>query len=198
VQAAQVLGQLRAPEARDALARAALEGESVDLRAKASLALGKIGDPEDVPKLLTAAKDEAWPVRAQAASALGMIGDVTAIPKLQELTVDREWWVRLNASRALANMGPAGERALARLLEDEDRYARDRAAATLEERGITRRAVEELTAPGEKGASARAMIRGMVKAGAVKYLERLARTLPDEGARLALRETMLEARGGNT
>lgn len=196
VQAARVLGQLRASEAREALGHAALEGESVDLRAKAALALGKVGDPEDVPKLLEAAEDEAWPVRAQAASALGLIGDVSAIPKLQELTVDREWWVRLNASRALANMGPAGERALARLLEDADRYARDRAAATLEERGITRRAVEELTLPGERGASARAMIQGMVKAGAVKYLERLARTLPEEATRLALKETMVEARDG--
>lgn len=201
VQAAQVLGQLRAPEARGALGRAVLEGESVDLKAKAALALGKIGDPEDVPKLLAAAEDEAWPVRAQAASALGMIGEVSSVPRLQELTVDREWWVRLNASRALANMGPAGERALARILENADRYARDRAAATLEERGITRRAVEELADPGEKGASARAMIRGMVKAGAVKYLERLARTLPDEEARRALRQTMRDARrevGGET
>lgn len=195
VQAAQILGQLRAPEARGALGYTALASESVDLKAKAVLALGKIGDPEDVPRLLAAAEDEAWPVRAQSASALGLIGEVSAIPKLQELTVDREWWVRLNASRALANMGPAGERALARLLEDGDRYARDRAAATLEERGITRRAVEELTEPGERGASARAMIQGMVRAGAVKYLERLARTLPDEAARSALKETMREARG---
>jgi hypothetical protein len=38
------------------------------------------------------------------------------------------------------------------------------------------------------------MIRAMVKAGAVRYLERLARTLPDEGARVTLRQTMGEAR----
>jgi hypothetical protein len=34
----------------------------------------------------------------------------------------------------------------------------------------------------------------MVRAGAVSYLERLVRTLPDEGARDALRRTMREAR----
>lgn len=102
------------------------------------------------------------------------------IPTLQKLTIDREWWVRLNASRALANMGPAGERALARVLEGEDRFARDRAAATLEERGITQRAVGELSTPGENGESARAMIRAMVRAGAARYLARLARTLPEE------------------
>ena len=184
-QAAQVLGELRAQEARKALGRAALEGNSFDLRARATFALGKIGDPDDLDNLLAAAEDEEWPVRAQAASSLGMIGDVSTIPTLRKLTLDREWWVRMNASRALANMGPAGERALARLLESEDRFARDRAAATLEERGIIRRVVGDLTAPGERGESARAMIRAMVKAGAVQYLERLARTLPDEGARRA-------------
>lgn len=193
-QAAQVLGQLRAQETRTVLGRAALEGNSVDLRARATFALGKIGDPDDLGNLLAAAEDEEWQVRAQAASSLGMIGDVSTIPTLRKLTLDREWWVRMNASRALANMGPAGERALARLLESEDRFARDRAAATLEERDIIRRVVGDLTAPGERGESARAMTRAMVKAGAVHYLERLARTLPDEGARVALRQTIGEAR----
>jgi len=54
--------------------------------------------------------------------------------------------------------------------------------------------VGELDSPGEKGEGARAMIRAMVRAGAVSYLERLVRTLPDEGARDALRRTMREAR----
>jgi HEAT repeats len=112
------------------------------------------------------------------------------------LTVDREWWVRLNASRALANIGPAGEKALAGLLEDEDRYTRERAAATLEEKGIIRRAIGELDAAGEKGESARAMVRAMVRAGAVRYLERLARNSPDGDVRDALKRTMREAREG--
>ncbi len=191
VQAAQVLGQLRAPEARPALGHAALLSQSVDLRAKSALAIGKIGDPVDLPKLFTATEDEAWPVRAQAASALGAIGDLAAIPILRNLTLDREWWVRLNASRALANMGPDGERTLTSLLEDDDRYARDRAVATLEERGITRRVAEELSAPGERGESARAMIRAMVRAGATRYIRRLADTMSDEDARLALRKILM-------
>ncbi len=193
VQAARVLGGLRALEARSALIHAALHGESVDLRAKSALSLGKIGDPEDISVLLKAAEDEAWPVRTQAASSLGMIGEVSTIPVLQRLTVDQEWWVRLNASRSLSNIGPAGERALAEILQSEDRFARDRAAATLEERGITLRAVKELTLDGERGASARAMIQGMVRAGAVRYLTRLTRTLPDKGLRDVLRRTMAEA-----
>ncbi|HEX2729283.1 MAG TPA: HEAT repeat domain-containing protein [Rubrobacteraceae bacterium] len=192
VQASQVLGQLRAPEARQALGDAALLSQSVDLRAKSTQALGKIGDPDDLPKLFTAAEDEAWPVRAQAASSLGVIGDLAAIPVLRNLTLDREWWVRLNASRSLANMGPDGERALTSLLEHDDRYARDRAAATLEERGITRRVAEELSAPGERGESARAMIRAMVRAGATRYLGRLANTMSDEDARITLGKILME------
>jgi HEAT repeat protein len=193
VLAARVLGNLRAFQTRPALREAMLAGSFDDLRAQAALALGRVGDPEDIPALLEASADESWPVRAQVANALGMIGDVATIPTLQKLTVDEEWWVRLNASRALANMGPVGEQALASILEGEDRFARDRAAATLEERGILRRAASELTSPGERGESARAMVQAMVRVGAVRYLTRLATTLPDEGARDALRRIMVEA-----
>ncbi|HEX6711546.1 MAG TPA: HEAT repeat domain-containing protein [Rubrobacter sp.] len=194
VLAARILGNLRAAKAGPSLCQTMLGDSLTDVRAQAALALGRIGNPEDVPSLQEAAGDEDWPVRAQVANALGMIGDLSTVPTLQKLSVDREWWVRLNASRSLANIGPAGERALAEVLEGDDHFARDRAAATLEERGIVRRAVEELQAPGEKGAGARAMISAMVRAGAVRYLERLARTMPDEDVRAALTRTMEEAR----
>lgn len=193
VLAARILGYLRAAEARPALSKAMIGGQLTDLRAQATLSLGKIGNPEDVPALQAAVRDEEWPVRAQAANALEMIGDVSTIPALQELTVDREWWVRLNASRALANIGPEGERALARVLEGADRYARDRAVATLEERGVTRRVVGELAQPGEKGAGARAMIGAMIRAGATKYLTRLADTMPKGPERRTLSEMLEEA-----
>ncbi len=192
VLAARILGYLRAAEARPALKKAMIEGQLTDLRAQATLALGKIGNPEDVPALQEAAGDEEWPVRAQAANALEMIGDVSTIPALQDLTLDREWWVRLNASRALANIGPEGERALARVLEGADRYARDRAVATLEERGVTRRVVGDLAQPGEKGEGAKAMIGAMIRAGATKYLTRLAHTMPESPERRTLSK-MLQA-----
>ena len=191
--AAQVLGNLRAAEARPALCWAIRHGENVDLKAQAALALGKIGDPDDVPALLTSCEDEEGPVRAQAAKALGMIGDISTIPTLQRLTSDRDWWVRLNASRALVNMGPVGERALVEVLASEDRYARHRAAATLEAQGVTRRMVEELSAPDKKGERARHAIRAIIRAGATKYLSRLARSMPDGENRRALQMMLSEA-----
>ena len=190
VLAARVLGNLRAAEARPALletlAGAPAEEAPVDLQAQATLALGKIGNPDDVPEILAASGGEHWPIRAQAANALEAIGDVGAIPALKRLTVDPEWWVRFNASRALSNMGPAGERALVEALEGEDPFARDRAASSLEARGITRRAVGALAEPGERGSNARRLIRAMARAGAVRYLGRLTETLPDDESRKEL------------
>jgi HEAT repeat protein len=193
IQAAQVLGQLRASESRPVLGDAALRGRNVDLRAQATLALGKIGDPEDIPKLLRATGDEEWPVRAQAANALGMIGDVSTVPTLQRLMTDHEWWVRLNAAQALANMGLAGESALVEVLEGPDHFARRRAAATLEARGVTRRMVGELAAPDKRGERARRTVRALIHAGATKHLERLARTMPNSESRRALQAMLAEA-----
>jgi HEAT repeat protein len=194
VLAARILGNLRVREARPALCEAALRRQNPDLRAQATLALGKIGDPEDIPTMLEAAADESWPVRAQAANALEMIGASSTIPTLEALAVDPEWWVRLNASRALVNMGPEGEEALARILEGPDRFARDRAAATLEERGVARRLVGEMAGSGESARAARRTVRAMVRAGATRHLGRLAETLPDAAERRALRRVFAETR----
>lgn len=193
VLAVRILGDLRVAEARPALCEAIRREWNTDLRARATLALGKIGNPEDIPTILEASEDRSWPVRVQAANALEMIGDTSTIPTLERLAVDPEWWVRLNASRALVNMGPDGERALAGILQGPDRFARDRAAATLEERGVVRRVVGELGDAGERGKSARAMIRAMVRAGATRYLQRLAETSPDAEEREVLRALLAEA-----
>ena len=192
VQAVRVLGHLRSAEARPALGYAALMGRNVDLRAQATLALGKVGDPSDVHKLLAAAEDREWPVRAQAANSLGMIGETETVEKLKSLITDEAWWVRMNASKALANMGPAGEKALVEILGGPDRYARDRAAATLETQGVTRRMVRGLGAKGRKGVRARAIVTALVTSGATKYLHALADTLPGGDERAALRTILAE------
>ncbi len=179
VMAAQVLGNLRAREARDALKATLAANRDVNVHAQATLALGKIGDPEDLPEILHGARSDSWPVRAQAANALGLIGEVSTIPTLDKLLGDGAWWVRLNASRALAKMGPAGEEALFSKLSGEDRYASHRAAAALETHGITRRKVEELAAPGERGEKARSAVLAIARAGATNYLQSLRESLPE-------------------
>ncbi len=153
VLATRVLGNLRVFRAREALRRAARHGCEVDLRAQATLALGKIGDPEDLLTLLEATRDESWPVRAQAANALGMIGEASTVSVLKELACDEAWWVRRNACQALANMGPGGEKALVELLQGGDRYARDRAAASMESQGIVQRMVHQLARARARGAN---------------------------------------------
>ncbi|TCJ16438.1 HEAT repeat domain-containing protein [Rubrobacter taiwanensis] len=191
VLAARILGNLKATEARGILRRIALRDWDVDLRAQAVLALGKIGNPDDLPEIIEAARDEAWPVRAQAANALGMIGEVSTIPVLQKLMTDPEWWVRVNAGRALSNLGETGEEALAEILEGADPFARHRAAAVLETRGAIRRLVERLS----ESERARRTVRAMIRAGATGHLRHLADTLP-EGRERSLLRGLLEAGRG--
>lgn len=190
VLAARVLGGMREYAARPALRRAVLRGRSLDVRAQAARALGHIGDPSDVPLLLDCARDEGWPLRTQAANSLGRIGDLQALPVLRDLVSDREWWVRVAAGKALANMGRAGEKVLVELLDSEDRFARQRAAAALEHRGITRRFVREAPRDDERGWRARRAVEAVVRAGATRYLRDLAESLP-RNERLTL-EALLE------
>lgn len=180
VLALRVLGSLRAPEARPALRRAVQEGVTPDIRAQAARALGAVSDPEDVPLLLEAAEDEAWPVRVQAANALGMVGEAYTIPKLEGMILDREWWVRSATAAALANMGRAGEDSLIGLLGSHDRYARDRAAATLERRGITRRLVKQLSLDNDRGVRARAAISALAGSGNTRHLHYLLHDMPED------------------
>lgn len=107
------------------------------------------------------------------------------------MATDGEWWVRLNASKALSNMGPEGEKALLELLQGEDRYARDRAAATLEARGVTRRMVRQLAVPGRRGKRARTVVDTLIRSGVTRYLRGLLDVLPDSEERRILRQ-MLE------
>lgn len=188
--AAQILGNLRVVEARATLRKAVTRYWNTDLRAQATLSLGKIGDPDDVTTILEAAKDDRWPVRAQAANALEIVGETSTITTLEKLTTDQEWWVRLNASRALVNMGDEGEKALARMLESSDRYARDRAAAAMENRGVTRRMVMEMSGSGERAQSSRRVIQTLIRNGTTRHLGYIARTLPKGEEHRELREML--------
>jgi HEAT repeat protein len=189
VLAVKALGNLQATEARGSLRRIARR-EDIDLSAQAVLALGKLGDLEDLDVVLEAAEKDQWPLRVQAANALGMMGKETTIPDLKRLMTDSEWWVRTNAGSALSKMGAAGERTLVEMLDSPDTYARERAAASLENGGAVRRAVNELTESGERAAWARTLIRRITRTEVSKHLRYLEETLSNDEKRDALQDAM--------
>lgn len=106
-----------------------------DVRARAASALGRVGDGRGVGGLTAALQDAEWPVRAMAAKALGLLGARPAADALAASLRDREWWVRANAAEALSRMPPEGIDRLFRMLDDQDRFARDQALAALESSG---------------------------------------------------------------
>jgi HEAT repeat protein len=101
-------------------------------RIKACRALGRLGNPEVVPLLGRAMKDEVWIVRAQSATALGLCGVPAAVGPLAAALGDENWWVRANCATALRQCGAAGRNALRFAAQHHpDRYARDRALESL-------------------------------------------------------------------
>jgi HEAT repeat protein len=190
VLAARILGNLRVSMARPALRRVVVRRRNTDLRAQATLALGMIGDPHDVPILVEAAGDSSWPVRVQAANALGMIGDISTVGVLEHLCADVEWWMRVSASQSLSNMGAAGQRALLRLVESSDRFVRERAAATLEARGVGPGVVDEVPLPGTRPRRARAAVRSATRWGSWRDPGRPVPALAAEDGHRTTRGTM--------
>lgn len=127
-----IVARIAGPEAGPFLVNL-LHVPDIDIRARAAMALGRVGYREAAASLGALLDDKAWPVRAMAAKSLGILGATAAIPQLRSALRDREWWVRANSAHALAALGPAGMNALAQMLDDEDRFARDQAKAMLVE-----------------------------------------------------------------
>jgi len=129
--AARVLGEIRDPAATDVLVGLMRGAQTIDVRAQAASALGKIGGGRSTYALMRALDDDAWEVRAQAAKALGRIGDRRAVPALESAMPDASWWVRVDCGEALAALGEAGLEALQRLTRSSDRYAAEQAESAL-------------------------------------------------------------------
>jgi HEAT repeat protein len=136
--AVRIMGEIRDARALPALVSLLVTSRSVDVRAQAACALGKVGGQEAVDALLPALSDPAWEVRAQAAKAAGRIGDPAAVPALERALPDASWWVRVNCAEALGQLRETGGAALRRIAAGSDRYAAEQAAAVLE-RAPTRR-----------------------------------------------------------
>ncbi|CAN5720634.1 hypothetical protein BH24ACT21_BH24ACT21_10660 [soil metagenome] len=179
-----------------------LHSKKIRVRARAAENLGFYGGPDvvgDLSRLLSedhetpralAARALSRIATPEAANALGMMGKETTIPDLKKLMTDSEWWVRTNAGSALSKMGVAGERALVEMLDSPDAYARERAAASLENGGAVRRAVNGLTESGERGEWAQTLIRRITHTEVSKHLRYLEETLSDDEKRDALKDAM--------
>jgi hypothetical protein len=136
VAAVQILGEIRDSGALPVLIDILAHDESLNLRAQAAAAIGKLGGPQAQRALLEALGDPAWQVRGQAAKALGRIGHPGAAHTLALAMPDSSWWVRVNCAEALARLGADGRHQLENLLDHPDRYVRDQALSVLEIYGL--------------------------------------------------------------
>jgi hypothetical protein len=124
---------------RDANVRglvSALSHRDVEVRYRAAMALGELGNPAAVEPLSRALKDENSGVRWEAAEALGRIG-APAAEVLAGAVRDEDDDIRWRAAIALGEIG--NDRAIEALigaLGDEDAYVRSRAANSLASIGV--------------------------------------------------------------
>ncbi len=181
---AEILAKVGGEEALPAL-RAALRDANTDVRARAAAALGRLRDNGSLEPLLGALEDARWEVRSQAAKALGEIEEPAALSQLAKALRDSEWWVRANAAEAMRRMGEAGERELAAMLYDDDRFARETAAQALQELGVPERYLQMAEA-GEDVDSLKPLLKRMAEIGAVGPLVTALLNYPSDMARLAL------------
>jgi HEAT repeat protein len=97
-------------------------------------ALGAVGGPLAVGRLVEWFRSPDWRLRAKAATSLGEIGDPSVIATLAGGLHDENWWVRRNSAAALASL-PAGEATLIGAVQSADPFARDAAAEALADSG---------------------------------------------------------------
>lgn len=116
------------------LAQGALQDADLDVRLGLTWAMGKIGDPKNLPALIRFLQDPAPKLRASAAGALAKIVSSEARDALIAAAEDRDARTRAAAVNALPRQGPATDetlQVLAARLDDPDRFVRHRAAMAL-------------------------------------------------------------------
>jgi HEAT repeat protein len=89
-----------------------LAHENPAVRARATSALGSIGDISACDRLEIALFDDDSGVRAEAASALGKVQCIEAIPLLKCSLADPDLAVKMNSAQALTQLGEEGQTAL--------------------------------------------------------------------------------------
>lgn len=140
----KVVANLKLTESLRELQDLAAQGNNLDIRINALLAIGRINDLLAVKTVLEALEDPEWQVRAVAANLIGEMAIKGAAFRLVRLLEDKNWFVRKNAAAALAILGKIGIIALFDTLKSDDRYARDISIQTLEENGIIELLIDQL------------------------------------------------------
>lgn len=103
--AASLLGKAQDASAVDALVQLLEKDPDADVRRKAALALGHIGDRAAYAPLFASLKDDYFGVRAHAAWGLGLLGDSAAFEALVALLDDNYAYTAAMAARALGLLG---------------------------------------------------------------------------------------------
>lgn len=141
------------------------------VRTNAARALGDIGNIAALTTVRKLLYDDNWIVRTRAAKAAGQIGSPKFINDLTSLLHDSKWWPRQNSALALEHIGRASAPALEMLLNDKDRFARNKAAEILGRLGIINEQIAALSGPPQEAEKAAEFLFKVGRAEAVGIIE---------------------------
>ena len=115
----ELLGRFQALAAIDDVVDLLRHDPSVEVRARAARALGRMGSPRATDALIASLSDGPVAMRVQAIWALGEIGAPEAVPALQALLLGPSRHLAEPAAVALAAMGSHGQRVLRQVAEGD-------------------------------------------------------------------------------
>ena len=182
---AYLLGTTHDQKAFPALTKLARDSEA-NVRANAVESLGKLKDERATPLLRELLKDPTWYVRAHAAKGVGIANDTTLVEELTWLLHDEQWWVRQDSALALEKIGRPSIPFLKKLLNDKDRFARNKAAEVLGRLGVVAEQIEKLTGTSAETKEAGDFLYAIGRAEALNILHKeISQAEPGAQSRLA-------------
>ena len=170
--AAKVLGEVRAQRAFSGLVRLLSDPED-EVRSRAAVALGRLGDGRAVGYLLDHLLTDPAPfVRTRIASSLGLFAGPEVTDRLVQALRDPAWWVRMRSVEALEQIGAGAEGPLLVALDDPDLEIRLRAAMALERLGVPDDLIRMIES-GDRAPEAHETLVKLAAAGAREFLAEL-------------------------
>ena len=185
---AYLVGRTQDPRAGAWLSSLAADSDA-KVRASAAEALAGFSDAPTLGRLLA---DDDWLVRANAARSVGRAGLSELADQLPPLLHDRVWWVRQSVTLALKQLGARSVTVVRPLLEDEDRFARNKAAEVLVEVGYVTEQIAALAGSSADVAAARQSLIALVRAEARRSIEAGAADVVDALTRQRVLELLEE------